>query len=131
MEKYKFSAEYEMKASPRMLFSYFTTPAGLAQWFADDVSVDGGKIFNFQWDNRPHYAKIAAQRLNRYVKFEFLDDNRTETTDPNYIEFKFDQNELTQSSFVKITDYSEIQDVDDLQELWENLISSLRETVGG
>ncbi len=131
MEKYKFSAEYEMRASPRMLFSYFTTPAGLAQWFADDVSVDGGKIFNFQWDNRPHYAKIAAQRLNRYVKFEFLDDNRTETADPNYIEFKFDQNELTQSSFVKITDYSEIQDVDDLEELWENLITSLRETVGG
>ncbi|MDJ1467551.1 START-like domain-containing protein [Cytophagaceae bacterium DM2B3-1] len=131
MEKFKFSVEYEMKASPKMLFSYFTTPAGLAQWFADDVSIDGEKVFSFQWDNRPHYAKIAAQRLNRYVKFEFLDDDGKESTDPNYIEFKFDQNELTQSSFVKITDYSEMAEEEDLQELWENLIASLKETVGG
>ncbi len=131
MEKYKFSAEYEIKASPKMLFSYFTTPAGLAQWFADDVSIDGGKIFNFQWDSQPHYAKIATQRLNRYVKFEFLNDDRSETADPNYIEFKFDQNELTQSSFLKVTDYSEMGDAEDLEELWQNLIVSLRETVGG
>jgi len=131
MEKFKFSAEYEMKASPRMLFSYVTTPAGLAQWFADDVSLDGGKVFNFTWDNRPHYAKITAQRLNRYVKFEFLNDNQEETENPNFIEFKLDQNELTQSSFLKVTDYSETDDLEDLQELWTNLIASLRETVGG
>ncbi len=131
MEKYKFSAEYEMKASPKMLFSYFTTPVGLAQWFADDVSVDGGKVFNFKWDNQPHYARITAQRLNRYVRFEFLSDEGKETDNPNYIEFKLDQNEMTQSSFLKVTDYSETENADDLHELWENLIASLRETVGG
>jgi len=113
-----------------MLYSYFTTPTGLAQWFADEVLLDGGKIFNFKWDNQPHYARITAQRLNRYVKFEFLDDNQAETQDPNYIEFKLDQNELTQSSFLKVTDYSDANE-EDIEELWENLITSLRETVGG
>ena len=114
-----------------MLFPYFTTPAGLAQWFADDVSINGGKIYNFTWDGSPHYAKITAQRLNKYVRFEFLDDNQRDAADPNFIEFKLDMNEMTQSSFLKITDYSDTNEAGDLHELWENLMASLRETVGG
>jgi len=131
MEKHKFTAEYELRASPRMLFPYFTTPAGLAQWFADDVSVNGGKIYNFTWDGSPHYAKITAQRLNKYVRFEFLDDNQADAADPNFIEFKLDMNEMTQSSFLKVIDYSDLNEAGDLQELWQNLLTSLRETVGG
>ncbi len=131
MEKHRFTAEYELRASSRMLFPYFTTPAGLAQWFADDVSINGGKIYNFTWDGSPHYAKITAQRLNKYVRFEFLDDDQRDADDPNFIEFKLDMNEMTQSSFLKITDYSDANEAGDLHELWENLMASLRETVGG
>jgi hypothetical protein len=40
-------------------------------------------------------------------------------------------NELTQSSFLKITDYSDTGNEDDLQELWTHLVSNLREIVGG
>lgn len=132
MEKQKFTAEYELRASPKMLFSYLTTPAGLAQWFADNVSIDDDKVFNFVWDNSPHYARISTQRLNKYVKFEFLHENKQgDVQDPNYIEFKLDLNEMTQSSFVKVTDYSDLEDEQELEELWENLITSLREAVGG
>jgi uncharacterized protein YndB with AHSA1/START domain len=114
-----------------MLFSYITNPAGLAQWFADKVNIDGNKVFNFIWDNKPHYARLSAQRLNRYVKFEFLPDGESGSGDPAYIEFKLDMNELTQSSFLKITDYSETDNEDDLKELWTHLVSNLREIVGG
>jgi uncharacterized protein YndB with AHSA1/START domain len=130
MGKYKYTAEYEIRASNRMLFPYLVNPAGLAQWFADQVNYDENKNFVFIWENRPHLAKLTAQRLNRYVKFEFLPD-KDSSADVNYIEFKLDMNELTQSSFLKITDYSDTNNEDDLKELWGYLVSNLREIVGG
>jgi len=33
--------------------------------------------------------------------------------------------------FIKITDYSDIDDREELKDLWDSLIDSLRETVGG
>jgi uncharacterized protein YndB with AHSA1/START domain len=131
MGKYKYTAEFEVRANNKMLFNYLVTPAGLAQWFADQVTVDENKNFNFLWDNQPHYARIAAQRLNRYVKFEFIAEDSQLLTDPSYIEFKVDMNDLTQSSFLKITDYSDIENEQDLRELWTYLVSNLREIVGG
>ena len=131
MGKYKYTAEFEVRANNRMLFNYLVTPAGLAQWFADQVTLDENKNFNFVWDNRPHIARITAQRLNRYVKFEFIPENNLSSADLSYIEFKVDMNELTQSSFLKVTDYSDIEDEQDLRELWTHLVSNLREIVGG
>jgi uncharacterized protein YndB with AHSA1/START domain len=131
MGKYKYTAEFEVRANNRMLFNYLVTPAGLAQWFADQVTVDQSKNFNFVWDNRPHIARITAQRLNRYVKFEFIPEDNLPVADPSYIEFKVDMNELTQSSFLKVTDYSDIEDEQDLREMWTHLVSNLREIVGG
>jgi hypothetical protein len=74
---------------------------------------------------------MTAQRLNRYVKFEFVTDDKLPADDPSYIEFKLDMNELTQSSFLKITDYSDTEDAEDLRELWTYMVSNLREIVGG
>jgi uncharacterized protein YndB with AHSA1/START domain len=130
MSKQKFHDEYEIRASNKMLYPYLTSPAGLAQWFADQVNLDENKVFNFMWDNRAHYARLTAQRMNRYVRFEFLSDTKSDEEDPAYIEFRLDMNELTQSSFLKVTDYSEVNS-DDLKELWAHLVSNLRETVGG
>ncbi len=114
-----------------MLFPYLTSPAGLAQWFADDVKIDDRKVFNFVWDDTPHYAKITALRANKYVKFEFLPATEPVQPEAAYLEFRLDQNEMTQSSFLKIIDYSNTENEDDLRELWSQLVGSLREAVGG
>jgi uncharacterized protein YndB with AHSA1/START domain len=138
MRKSKFMGEYEINASPKMLFPYLNTAAGLSQWFADDVNVNEDKIFTFVWDGKDHKAKVTSQRTNAYVKFEFLEDKERNTDneeenqpDPSFIEFKLDTNELTQSLFVKVTDYSDTADEEEMEEIWDNLIYSLRELVGG
>jgi hypothetical protein len=38
---------------------------------------------------------------------------------------------MTQSSFLKITDFSDLENEEDLRELWSQLVGSLREAVGG
>lgn len=131
MTNHKFTAEFELRASYKMIFPYLNTPSGLAQWFADDVQVDEDKIYHFIWDNQNHKAKLAAQKLNHYVKFEFLPDSVEESNGDNaYIELRLDTNELTGTTFLKVTDYS-AEDEEELLDIWENIVYTLRETVGG
>jgi uncharacterized protein YndB with AHSA1/START domain len=131
MAKYKYTEEFEINASPRVIYPYLQSPNSMAEWFAAKVDVDSEKVFNFVWDNSDHYAKIVTSRLNKQVKYEFLGDNKKNTQDPNYIEFKLQESELTNSTFLKVTDYSEMTSPRDLTDLWHGLIAQLKEIIGG
>jgi len=132
MGRIKFEGEFEVNASKKMLYPYISTASGLSQWFADDVNVNNqDKSLTFFWDGEENAAKIASQRLNSFVKFEFEPRNEEEKEDPCWVEIKIDMNELTQSVFLAITDYSDIEDEEELHEIWENNIHALREIVGG
>ena len=132
MGRITFNGEYEVNASKKMLYPYISTASGLSQWFADDVNVNNqDKTLTFIWDGEENIAKIAAQRTNSYVKFEFLPRNEEEEKDPCWVEIRLEMNELTQSVFLKIIDYSDIDDEEELTEIWENNIHALREIVGG
>lgn len=114
-----------------MLFPYISTASGLAQWFADDVNINEDKVFSFHWDGEDHKARKAGQRTNHHVKFEFLPETEEDEDDPAYIELKLNVNELTQSVFLQITDYSDLDDPEEQQDLWENIVYSLKELIGG
>lgn len=127
MEKFKFSREYEFRASPKVLYPYFSTPAGLQQWFATVVKYTTDSNFDFIWDNESHPARLSVQRLNKLVKFDFFKDDQK----GNYVEFKLEQSELTNATFLKITDNSEINDESELEDIWDDMIYKLKEIVGG
>lgn len=134
MKKYRFTGEYEINASPKMLFPYLNTAAGLSQWFADNVNVDEDKTYNFIWDGEDHKARVASQRVNNFIRFEFLNKDESEDSgekDSSFIEFKLDTNELTQSVFLKVIDNTDVADEEEMEEIWNNLITSLKEIVGG
>lgn len=130
MSKFEYTGEFEFKASKKMLYPYLSTASGLAQWFADDVNIDEDKILTVIWDGEENKAKMVAHRTNSLVKIEFI-PNDSEDNDPNFVEFKIDMNELTQAVFIRVTDYSEMDDLAELGELWENLMHNLKEIVGG
>jgi len=129
--KTKFIREYPVNASAKLLYPYLSTPSGLSQWFCDDVLVDEDKVFNFVWDGRNHYAEMTSHRTNRSVRFLFLDEHKQHAADSSYIDFSIESSELTQEQFLKVVDYSEGEDVEELSELWEHLLQKLREIVGG
>lgn len=130
MSKYKYVGEFEINASKKMLYPYLSTASGLSQWFADDVNINEDKVFTIIWDGEENRARMVAHRTNSYVKLEFLPKDSNDD-DSNYVEFKLDMNELTQAVFIRVTDYSEMDDEEELRELWENLMSELKEIVGG
>jgi hypothetical protein len=127
-----FTADYEIHASIKMLYPYIQTAGGLAEWFADDVRINNiSKTFKFLWDHDEHEAKLVAHRTNHFVRFEFLPEATDDEKDPSYFELRLEFNELTQSVYLKVFDYSDFTDVNELQDLWEGLIERLRKTVGG
>ena len=129
--KTKFLREYSINASPRLLYPYLSTPAGLARWFAEDVNVLSNQVYNFIWDKEDHFAEIASQRANRSVRFVFLDENKLPVPDADYVDFTIETSELTGEQFLRVTDYTADHDEEEMEELWENLIFSLREIIGG
>ena len=127
MNKSKFIGEYSINASRKMLFPYISTASGLSQWFADDVNITEDKVYTMFWDGEVNRAKIVSIKANRYIKFEFEGDNGD---DLNFIEIRLEMNELTQEVYIKITDYSDVDD-QEVSDLWEGLIHDLKEIVGG
>ena len=87
MSKHKFTAEFELRASPKVLFPYFSSASGLQQWFAEKVILKDSTTFDFLWDGESHVAKLSQLRLQKSAKFDFLPTNQEEK-DHNYLDRK-------------------------------------------
>jgi uncharacterized protein YndB with AHSA1/START domain len=130
-KKKLFTADFEVHASVKMLYPYIQTAGGLAEWFADDVTINPEKVFTLTWDNEAHKAVMSAHRTNHFCKFEFVPESPEDKKDPSWFELRLETNELTQTTFIKVFDYSDFDDLGELEELWEGLIDRLRKVVGG
>ncbi|HOP00398.1 MAG TPA: START-like domain-containing protein [Bacteroidales bacterium] len=124
--KLKYELEYTLNCSPKVLFSRLSTPEGLAEWFADDVSVEGD-IFTFVWNKSDSRARLSALKENKLVRFEWVDDN---DEDSNYFEFRINVEELTSSLALLITDFAEADEKDDDISLWNAQIEDLKRVLG-
>jgi uncharacterized protein YndB with AHSA1/START domain len=126
-----FTADFEIHASIKMLYPYIQTASGLSEWFADNVKISPEKVFTFVWDSEEHKAIMTAHRTNHFAKFEYLPESKEDEKDPSYFELRLEINELTQTTFLKVLDYSDFDDHEELQDLWEGLIENLKKVVGG
>ncbi|MDB4919732.1 START-like domain-containing protein [Mucilaginibacter sp.] len=123
-EKKKFNIEYEIKSSPRILYSFLNEPNGLTQWFADDVSVRD-QVYTFTWDGEQQTAKLIAIKENKLVRFRWVDD------DPAYFfEMEIIQDELTSDVALSITDFASDDTMGERRLIWDNQIKYLISTLG-
>ena len=123
-EKKKFNIEYEIKSSPRILYSFLNEPNGLSQWFADDVNVKD-QVYTFTWDDEEQRAKLLLAKENKLVRFRWMDD------DPQYyFEMEILQDELTSDVALGITDFAAEDAVGERKLIWDNQIKYLISTLG-
>ena len=123
-EKKKFTLEYEIKSSPRILYTFLNEANGLAQWFADDVNVKD-QIYTFTWDGEKQNAKLVAIKENKLVKFKWLED------EPQcYFEMEIIQDELTNDVALSITDFATEETIAERKLIWDNQIDYLISTLG-
>jgi uncharacterized protein YndB with AHSA1/START domain len=122
----KYELEYTLNCSPKVLFSRLSTPEGLCEWFADDVSIEGD-IFTFSWSKVESSARLVALKENKLVRFEWLDISDEES---NYFEFRINIEELSGSLALIITDFSEPDEKEDAVSLWDTQITDLKRALG-
>jgi uncharacterized protein YndB with AHSA1/START domain len=123
-EKKKFTMEYEIKSSPRILYSFLSESNGLTQWFADDVTVRD-QVYTFTWDDEEQKAKLLLLKENKLVKFRWVDD------DPQYyFEMEILQDELTNDVALAITDFATEETIDERKLIWDNQIEYLISVLG-
>lgn len=86
----KIELEYIFSSSVKVLFSRLSTPAGLSEWFADDVFQKGDQ-FVFVWNGTEHDATLLESKVNSYVRFRWNDAEDEE----EYFEFNIHVEPLT------------------------------------
>lgn len=116
--------EFYLKTSPAVLFSRISTPSGLAEWFADNVKVEG-KVFTFFWGFTEQHAEVLTMVPNDSISFRWLD------MEPGY-EFGFNiiQDELTGDVALIVTDNIDEDDAEDTRILWSSQVSKLKQMIG-
>ena len=126
MTKEKFHIEFVFeKANKNSLWDYFFTAAGLSEWFADSVIVDG-KMFTFRWKDHVNEAEIIGMTPYNYVRFHWLDDE-----DPAaFFEFRLQKIELTGGVTLEIVDFAETSEKESAIALWKTQIKTLKRGLG-
>jgi len=123
-EKKKFTIEYEIKSSPRILYGFLSEANGLTQWFADDVSVRD-QVYTFTWDGEQQKAKLIAVKENKLVRFKWVED------EPQcYFEMEILQDELTNDVALSITDFAAEDTISERKLIWDNQLEYLISVLG-
>jgi len=122
----QYELEYTLNCSPKVLFSRLSTPEGLSEWFADEVTV-ADDIFTFNWHKALYRARLIAIKENKLVRFEWTD---TEDRNTNFFEFRINVHDLTGDLALLITDFSEPDEKEDAIYLWDTQISDLKRVLG-
>jgi uncharacterized protein YndB with AHSA1/START domain len=122
----KYELEYTLNCSQKVLFSRLSTPEGLSEWFADNVTVEGD-LFTFYWNKSESKARLAALKENKFVRFEWTDRDDPQS---NFFEFRIIIDELTGELALLITDFAEPDEKEDAIYLWDTQISDLKRLLG-
>jgi uncharacterized protein YndB with AHSA1/START domain len=123
----KYELEYTLNCSPKVLFSRLSTPEGLSEWFADDVTLYNG-LFTFHWGKSESKARLSAVKENKLVRFEW--DEQAVDKESNFFEFRIIVHDITGDLALLITDFAESDEKEDAIYLWDTQINDLKRILG-
>ncbi len=121
----KYELEYVVNTTVRVLYPRLATPSGLADWFADNVDLNGD-YYTFHWEGSEQRAKVLFKRKDKAIRFQWEEDEGEDV----YFEFKIKVDELTHSVALIITGFAEEDEVDEEKGLWDKQIERMRRNLG-
>lgn len=121
----KFEIEFGFRASPEMLYEFFSTASGLSEWFCDDVNIRNG-IYTFIWDGQMQQARLLKTVDNQLARYQWVDK-----TDGSYFEFRIERDDLTNDISLIVTDFADSKsDQESAKLLWHSQIEKLMHVIG-
>jgi len=128
-KKKKYQLEFEIKASPRILYPYISSANGLEGWFAEKCN-SHDNVFTFEWEGAVEKAKLVSKKENQSVRFKWLNDGAAKTKDDSYFEMEIQQDEITGDVALIVTDFSTDEEKEEDVMIWESQVHELMHTVG-
>lgn len=125
-KKIKYSIEFEIKSSPKILYNYLSNASSLEEWFADKVTIREGD-FVFHWDGNEQRAKIVSKKDNNMIRYKWITDDKK---DESYFQFEIQQDEITGDVALIITDFAEEDEKEANSLLWNSQIHNLMHIIG-
>jgi len=126
MDKIKFEIEITIKASPKMIYQYISSPSNLQEWFADKVN-SRGKTFSFEWEGEEELAELVIKKTDERIRFKWLESE----DDESFFEMKVRVDPLTKDVSLIVTDFADDEEeVEESKQLWESQIDELKHTIG-
>jgi uncharacterized protein YndB with AHSA1/START domain len=125
-KKVKYSIEFEIKSSPKILYNYLSNASSLEEWFADKVTIRDGD-FIFHWDGTEQRAKILNKKENQVIRYKWVTDDKKDET---YFQFEISQDEITGDVALIITDFAEEDEKEANSMLWDSQIHTLMHIIG-
>ena len=127
MKKEKFELEFPLRASPKMLFPFLSTPSGMSEWFCDDVN-SRSELFTFFWDGSEEQARLLKKQQDRLVRFRWISDE--EDGLDTYFVFRIELDALTNDTSIIVTDFADSDDIEEAKLLWDSQIHELQHLIG-
>jgi uncharacterized protein YndB with AHSA1/START domain len=126
MERVRIELEFLFKASPGILYKFFTTPSCLIRWFCDAVDIQGN-TYTFSWSGAKEVAYIVEDIEDERIRFRWA-----ASEDPNeFWEFRIFTSPVTGETILEVTDFCEEEEIDDQRQYWESQIRQLQKETGG
>ena len=125
MDRIKIDLEFLFRASPAILYKFFTTPACLIRWFCDEVDITGD-TYTFFWSGSEEVAELIDDIEEERLRFEWEDGE-----DGEFLEIRLSRSPVTGETILEITDFCDEDDKDDQVQLWSSQMEQLRKETGG
>jgi len=125
MKKELYKVDYELKnGSVGVLWKLISTPAGLSEWFAENVEKNND-VFSFQWGNTIQKARVISINTNTTIRFHWEGE-----PEEYYFELRIDHSELTRGIVLSISDFAEPSEKKGNIDLWKAQIETLTRRSG-
>ncbi|MEM9916993.1 MAG: START-like domain-containing protein [Bacteroidota bacterium] len=126
MKRVKLTHEFLFRASPSILYKFFTTPSCLIRWFCDEVDISDG-IFTFSWNGSEEVATLIEDIENERIRFKWEDAD----DDEEFFEYKMSRSPVTGETILEIEEFCDEDEISDQRQLWESQVKMLRQETGG
>ncbi|MDO4160349.1 MAG: START-like domain-containing protein [Prevotellaceae bacterium] len=131
MDKKKFSIEHELRCkSVKIIWPLLSTPAGLAKWLADEVTLEDGQL-TFTWGNVWSHHEVRSAGIIEKKDFEFIRYRWCDEVNENaYWELKVEKGDITNDFILIITDFASASEKDTLEDIWSGNLERLHRSTG-
>lgn len=124
-DKKKIELEFTVKSSVKILYQCLSTSSGLADWFADDVTIKR-EMAKFEWEGVAEEARVVAKKPDQFIRFQWLNDEDSDY----YFEFAIKTDPLTGDVALIITDFVEEDEEEEQKMLWQSQVGELLHILG-